>query len=288
MFNIKTILLITFLVPFGLYAQDISDVIDPSIINELSDDEIALIKNQINNQQNTDTESSENTSDSESIIENENYVEYLVKSDENKFGYNYFKTMPTSIDAGGDLPLPNDYKISLKDTITIILSGSKDLIFDLSVNLDGTILFPEIGSIFIAGETFFDVREKLRNIINQTYIGVNLDMSIKDLSAKKISIVGLVNMPGTYLVNPFTTVSGALAYSGGIDLSGTLRNIKLVRINGDTHHIDLYDLLINGDRTNDLTIESGDVIIVNAISNLYHLRVQLIDLLSMRLKMEKL
>ena len=51
MFNIKTILLITFLVPFGLYAQDISDVIDPSIINELSDDEIALIKNQINNQQ---------------------------------------------------------------------------------------------------------------------------------------------------------------------------------------------------------------------------------------------
>ena len=49
--------------------------------------------------------------------------------------------MPTSIDAGGDLPLPNDYKISLKDTITIILSGSKDLIFDLSVNLDGTILF---------------------------------------------------------------------------------------------------------------------------------------------------
>ena len=58
--------------------------------------------------------------------------------------------------------------------------------------------------------------EKLRNIINQTYIGVNLDMSIKDLSAKKISIVGLVNMPGTYLVNPFTTVSGALVYSGGL------------------------------------------------------------------------
>ena len=47
----------------------------------------------------------------------------------------------------GDLPLPMDYKISIRDRFTVILSGSKEAIFDLEVKLDGTILFPEIGSI---------------------------------------------------------------------------------------------------------------------------------------------
>ena len=48
---------------------------------------------------------------------------------------------------------------------------------------------------------------------------LTIDLSLKNLSAKKISIVGAVNNPGTYLVNPFTTISNALAYSGGIQKS---------------------------------------------------------------------
>ena len=181
-----------------------------------------------------------------------------------KYGYSFFSSVPTSVSALGDLPVPNDYRISLNDQLTVILSGSKEAIFDLNVKLDGTILFPELGSIFIAGETFGEVKDKLRNLINQSYIGVQIDLSLKNLSAKKITIVGAVKAPGTYLVNPFTTISGALAYSGGISEIGTLRNIKLIRNNGDTYNFDLYKLLILGDRSDDITIEAGDVILINA------------------------
>lgn len=179
-----------------------------------------------------------------------------------KYGYNYFSTIPTSISAVGDLPLPNDYKISLNDQFTVILSGSKESVFDLNVYLDGTILFPELGSISVVGETFEDVKIKLKNLIEQSYIGVQIDLSLKNLSAKKITIVGAVQTPGTYLVNPFSTISSSLAYSGGISKIGTLRSIKLVKVNGDIHNFDLYKLLINGDRSDDLTIDSGDVILV--------------------------
>ena len=135
--------------------------------------------------------------------------------------------------------------------------------FDLNVNLDGSILFPELGSISVVGETFQEVKVKLRNIIEQSYIGVEVDLSLKNLSAKKITIVGAVKTPGTYLVNPFSTISSALGYSGGISEVGTLRNIKLIRTNGDHYNFDLYKLLITGDRSEDITIESGDVIIIN-------------------------
>ena len=92
--------------------------------------------------------------------------------------------MPTTITAVGDLPLPNDYKISLKDQFTVILSGSKESIFDLEVKLDGTILFPELGAIRCKW-SLRTVKDKLESLINQSYVGVKIDVSIKDLAAKR-------------------------------------------------------------------------------------------------------
>jgi len=174
--------------------------------------------------------------------------------------------MPTSLLAVGDLPLPNDYKISLRDQFTVILSGSKDRIFNLNVKLDGTILFPELGAISVVGLSFQEAKDKLSQLIEQSYIGVNIDVSIQNLSAKKITIVGAVKTPGTYLVNPFSSITSALAYSGGISKIGSLRDIKLIRNNQEIFSFDLYDLLIRGDRSKDLTIEAGDTLLINAAS----------------------
>lgn len=184
-------------------------------------------------------------------------------SSSKKFGYDFFSSAPTSTIATGDLPFPNEYKISLKDQLTIFLSGTRNSKFDVNVNLDGTILIPEIGSVFAVGKTFGELKEVISNLVANSYVGTSVNVSLKNLSAKKITIVGAVQTPGTYLVNPFSTISSSLAYSGGISEVGTLRKIKLIRSNGDIFYFDLYQLLINGDRSGDLTIESGDVILIN-------------------------
>lgn len=239
-----------------------SQQIDPSVISQLSTEQINQAKKVYAGLNSTDSKVTEMPVLIESIQKKD------VKDSNNianqKFGYGFFSTIPTSTSAVGDLPLPNDYKISIRDQFTVILSGSKEAIFDLNVKLDGTILFPEIGSISVIGETFGQVKEKLSNLIDQTYIGVKIDLSIKNLSAKKITIVGAVKTPGTYLVNPFSTISSALAYSGGISQIGTLRNIKLIRNDGNTFNFDLYELLINGNRSADINIEAGDVILIEA------------------------
>ena len=183
-----------------------------------------------------------------------------------KYGYDFFSSTPTSLTAVGDLPLPNDYKISLRDQFTVILSGSKDAIFNLNVKLDGTILFPELGAISVVGLSLQEVKDKLSQLIEQSYIGVNIDVSMQNLSAKKITIVGAVKTPGTYLINPFSTITSALAYSGGVSEIGSLRDIKLIRNNKVVLSFDLYDLLIKGDRSKDLTLEAGDTLLIDAAS----------------------
>ena len=243
----------------------LSQTVDPSLLSQLTPEQIEAAKKAVQVEDSTLIESDELPEIQESLIgindEEADEEEGLVK-----YGYDFFSKLPTSISAAGDLPLPNDYKISLKDQFRVILSGSRDQIFNLSVNLDGTILFPELGSIYVADLTFREVKENLSNLVNQSYVGVNIDISLQNLSAKKVTIVGAVEIPGTYLINPFSTITGALAYSGGVSEIGSLRDIKLIRNNGMVISFDLYDLLIKGDRSNDLTIEAGDTILVGSAS----------------------
>lgn len=242
-----------------------SQAIDPLVLSQLSPEQIEIFKDAYDGTKSIegDTENKELPLLNESLV-TEEYSEDANKIPGKKYGYDFFLSMPTSLSAVGDLPLPNDYKISLRDQFTVILSGSKDAIFNLDVKLDGTILFPELGSISVAGLTFQEVKDKLTKLIEQSYIGVTIDISLQNLSAKKITIVGAVKTPGTYLVNPFTTITGALAYSGGISEIGSLRDIKLIRNNTEIFSFDLYDLLIKGDRSNDITIEAGDTLLINA------------------------
>ena len=257
----KYLLLALSLFPFYSFGQ----AIDPSILSQLSPEQIEMAKEAYASKNSTDKSVEELPVIDESLVTKKSSGD-ANKIAGKKYGYDFFASMPTSLTAVGDLPLPNDYIISLRDQFTVILSGSKDAIFNLNVKLDGTILLPELGSVSVAGHTFGEVKEKLSQLIAKAYIGVSIDVSLQNLSAKKITIVGAVNTPGTYLVNPFSTITGALAYSGGISEIGSLRNIKLIRNNKEVFSFDLYDLLIKGDRSNDLTIEAGDTLLISAAS----------------------
>ena len=257
----KYLFLVCFIFSFDVLGQ----AIDPSILSQLSPEQIEMAKDAYEGKNYTDKSVEELPVIDESLVTNKSAKD-ANKISGQKYGYDFFSSTPTSLTAVGDLPLPNDYKISLRDQFTVILTGSKDAIFNLNVKLDGTILFPELGAISVVGLSLKDVKDKLSQLIEQSYIGVNIDISIQNLSAKKITIVGAVKTPGTYLINPFSTITGALAYSGGISEIGSLRDIKLIRNNEEIFSFDLYDLLIRGDRSKDLTIEAGDTLLINAAS----------------------
>jgi len=259
--NYKFLYLLFFFFSFNVHGQ----AIDPSILSQLSPEQIEMAKDAYAGKNSTDKSVEELPVIDESLEMNKSMEDANIISGK-KYGYDFFSSTPTSLTAVGDLPLPNDYKISLRDQFTVILSGSKDAIFNLNVKLDGTILFPELGAISVVGLSLQEVKDKLSQLIEQSYIGVNIDVSMQNLSAKKITIVGAVKTPGTYLINPFSTITSALAYSGGVSEIGSLRDIKLIRNNKVVLSFDLYDLLIKGDRSKDFTLEAGDTLLINAAS----------------------
>ena len=152
------------------------------------------------------------------------------------------------------------------DELKIILTGGKREIYTLAVELDGSILFPELGAINVFGESISSVRKKIENLIDLSYVGTEVSVGIEKLSARKINIVGAVENPGTFIINPFSTITSALSYSGGFSDYASVRDIQLIR--GDsTIFFDLYDLLISGNRDSDINIQQGDTILVNSTNN---------------------
>ena len=187
------------------------------------------------------------------------------KKDELKyFGYNYFKNNQYA--QISDIPIPSNYILGPGDEVKLILYGNISKKYNLEVNRDGDIFFPEIGPVFVAGLTFKDVRETLEKIISNQLIGTEISVTLGSLKSINIFVLGEATKPGMYTVNALSNLTNAIFLSGGIKTTGSLRNIQLKRDGKIVSNFDFYQLLLNGDTSNDSNLMAGDVVFIPPIT----------------------
>lgn len=187
-----------------------------------------------------------------------------VKKEPQPFGYNIFATQPTSQTPIGDIPVPDDYVVGPGDEIKVQLFGKENSNYTLKVGREGNIDFPKLGPINVAGLTFQEVKDDLQERIAKQFIGVESSISFGTLRTMQIFVMGDAYKPGAYNVNALTTVTQALLIAGGIDTVGSLRNIQVKRGNEIIQHVDLYNMLLSGDTSQDIRLTAGDTVFIAA------------------------
>lgn len=197
--------------------------------------------------------------------------EKTIEENEPYFGYNFFESNSNTKTPIVDIPLQSDYIISLNDELELLLTGGIQRTLKLRVDLSGVALIPELGAVTLAALTLSEANEKISSLVEKTYVGVESNLSVSKPSLKKISILGAVKRPGSYLVNPFISVSEAIKYAGGLLKNSSIRDISVKNLNGSSRSVDMYNFLIFGDRQSDENIQNGDTIIVSATSNFVNL-----------------
>lgn len=183
------------------------------------------------------------------------------------FGYEMFAGQPTSFVASGDAPVPVGYRVGPGDEVRILLTGRENQDLTLTIDRSGTIQLPKIGPVSVHGKTLEELRSYIQGIVKEKFIGVESFVSLGELRSISVFLTGESRNPGVYSVSAFSTISQALSVSGGIELSGSLRNIQLIRDGKVVSQFDLYDLMLAGDRSADTQLKSGDVIFVPAIED---------------------
>jgi polysaccharide biosynthesis/export protein len=178
------------------------------------------------------------------------------------FGYDLFNTLPSTYAPVSDVPVPSQYVVGPGDTLEVQLLGNTQAEHSLTVGRDGTIQFPDLGPIAVAGLTFPEARQAIEQRVSQGMIGTHAEVSIGELRSITVFITGEAETPGSYTLSALSTITNALFASGGIKEIGSLRNIQLKRKGRLVATLDLYDLLLRGDSGNDLRLMSGDVIFI--------------------------
>lgn len=177
------------------------------------------------------------------------------------FGSELF-TNSTTTDSS--IPVSSDYLVGPGDEIIVQLYGSEDTNETLTVSREGFIDVSQIGPVNVAGQTYTEVKNLLAAEVEEKLIGSRVFVTMGELRSVSIVAVGEVTNPGTYQVGGMSSVVDVLTASGGITDIGSYRKVMVMRNGSVVAKVNLYDLLLKGYSSGNVSLQSGDVVFVPA------------------------
>ena len=243
-----------------LWSQQIS----VSDLKNLSNNELDQIKEELQSKNKQVVQSD--------LIENQDAIDVVqieskqVKVVDNEyFGYNYFVQ---DINFFDNIPTPSDFKLGPGDEVIISLWGETNQRNKYIIDRNGMIFFENIGFVNVSNKTIKEAETLLVDKLSKIYSTLkdknnptSLMLELGKIKSINVYFTGQVMKPGINLIHPFSDVFSALVQAGGVDNSGSLRNVNLIRNGEVIEVIDFYSFFTSGlSEFQKIRIIDGDVI----------------------------
>ena len=157
------------------------------------------------------------------------------------------------------------YRIQPGDVLFISVWKEEELQKEVLVRPDGAISFPLAGEINTRNKTVESLRIELTGLLSRYIPDLVVTVSVLEINGNKVFVIGQVNNPGEFIVNPRVDVMQALSMAGGTTPFADLKNIRILRRSegGQTAIRFEYDVVVNGRKLEqNILLESGDVVVV--------------------------
>lgn len=159
--------------------------------------------------------------------------------------------------------VPSDYLVQVGDELTVLIWGTVEADLRLVVDRSGRIAIPRVGPVSVVGVRFGDLQATIARRVAQVFKGFELSVSLGRLRGVRLYLTGHVARPGAYVVPSLSTVLNAVMRAGGPSAAGSYRNIQLRRPGQPPITLDLYKLILEGERSADALVQPEDVIHVS-------------------------
>jgi polysaccharide export outer membrane protein len=161
-----------------------------------------------------------------------------------------------------------DYVVGEGDLLRITVYDHPDLTTIARIGGEGTILFPLVGPVKVAGLTVPEAAQKIAAALNEGYIIMpQVTVFIEEYRSQKVMVMGQVNKPGVYELKGATTFLEVLSKAGDLTKEAGDRAIIKRRVDGADKKekvvtINLKRLIEMGDASQDVAVLDGDSIYV--------------------------
>lgn len=186
-------------------------------------------------------------------------------------------TAPTTVKVAANTTPVYRYRIGPHDVLNITVWDHPELTIPAGefrpaevegqvVAEDGSIFYPFVGTVKVAGKTGSEIRRMLTEALSRHIVDPQLDVRVAAYRSQKAFIVGQVNNPGPQPITdvPLTVVD-AIDQAGDVTLEADKTNVMLNR-DGTVHRIDLLSIYEGGDMSRNYMLRDGDVLHVPDLS----------------------
>ena len=185
------------------------------------------------------------------------------------FGFHLFNGRNLTFEPSVNIAVPSDYVVGIGDEVVIQVWGANQDTYMLTVDKNGDIVVTSIGPIKVAGMNFNEMKSLVLRRLSAIYSSMTSEnpstfasVTINNIRSIKVNVIGDVITPGTYTLPATSSAFNALYLSGGPNENGSFREIKVIRDNKTYATIDVYDYLINGNSSSNITLRDQDILYI--------------------------
>jgi polysaccharide export outer membrane protein len=157
------------------------------------------------------------------------------------------------------------YTVKPGDTLLISVWKEPDLQGPVLVTPDGAFAFPLVGQVDARGKTVTALQQIVSERLEKYIADPVVTVSVQDIKGNKVFVIGQVNRPGEFIVNPRVDVMQALSMAGGTTPFASLSNIIILRRTGPEQvslRFDYTDLVKGRNLKQNIELQAGDIVVV--------------------------
>jgi len=164
--------------------------------------------------------------------------------------------------------------IGVGDMVRITVFRNPELTTETRVTDQGTISFPMLGDVPVAGMTPSQVSKRIAEKLSTGKYVVNpeVQVTMMQVNSRQVSVLGNVNKPGRYpLDNINARLTDFIAAAGGVAAPGSdLVTVVTVRDGKSSKRdVDLSQMFVSGNVDANLDLQPGDTIYVHRAPMVY-------------------
>jgi protein involved in polysaccharide export with SLBB domain len=178
------------------------------------------------------------------------------------YGSDLFAGRQVSFGPVDNAPSPASLVLGAGDELRVRIWGQVNFSANLRIGREGDVYLPKVGSVHVAGLTVAAAQDHLREAMERIYRNFELTVDLGEIHSIQVYVAGRSRQPGQYTVSALSTLVDAIFLSGGPSNAGTMRHVELKREGKILTDFDLYDLLIEGDKTGDMHLQPGDMLYI--------------------------